>query len=162
MIAEDEVRLAGQLAKALTEASYAVYCAVDGKQADFLARTEPYDVVVLDLGLPKLDGLTLLRRWREAGTLTPVLILTARGSWHEKVHGIDGGADDYMAKPFRMEELLARVRALILRATGSAQVEMRCGGVVSPGAGAARGAGSPLSGPCCLRRTGWTAGGPGG
>jgi two-component system OmpR family response regulator len=82
---------------------------------------------VLDLGLPKIDGLTLLRRWREAGISAPVLILTARGSWHEKVQGIDGGADDYVAKPFRIEEVLARIRALIRRASGIAHAELRCG-----------------------------------
>jgi two-component system OmpR family response regulator len=115
------------LAKALTEAGYAVDCAADGEQADFLARTQEYDAVVLDLGLPKLDGLTLLRRWREAGIFAPVLILTARGSWHEKVQGIDGGADDYVAKPFRIEEVLARIRALIRRSAGIANAELRCG-----------------------------------
>jgi len=99
----------------------------NGERADFLAHTEHHDAVVLDLGLPKVDGLTLLRRWRDTGILVPVLILTARGSWHEKVQGIDGGADDYVAKPFRMEEVLARIRALIRRASGVAQSELRCG-----------------------------------
>ena len=124
---EDEVSLSRQLARALSEAGYAVDCAGDGEQADVLACGEQYDVVVLDLGLPKIDGLTLLRRWRQAGIAVPVLILTARGSWHEKVQGIDGGADDYVAKPFRMEEVLARIRALIRRASGLAQPELRCG-----------------------------------
>jgi two-component system OmpR family response regulator len=118
------------LAKGLAQAGYAVDCAPDGEKADFLAHTQQYDVVVLDLGLPKVDGLTLLRRWRESGIFAPVLILTARGSWHEKVQGIDGGADDYVAKPFRMEEVLARIRALIRRATGLAHVELRCGPLV--------------------------------
>lgn len=127
MVVEDEIRLSRQLAKALTEAGYAVDCAGDGERADFLAHTEQYDAVVLDLGLPKIDGLTLLRGWRQAGILAPVLILTARGSWHEKVQGIDGGADDYVAKPFRIEEVLARIRALIRRASGLAQPELRCG-----------------------------------
>ena len=86
-----------------------------------------YDAIVLDLGLPGIDGLTLLRRWRDAGLSMPVLILTARGSWHEKVQGIDGGADDYVAKPFRVEEVLARLRALIRRASGQLQPELRCG-----------------------------------
>src|SRR5262249_23903649 len=121
------MRLSRQLAKALTEAGYAVDCAADGEQADFLARTQEYDAIVLDLGLPKIDGLTLLRAWREAGIFAPVLILTARGSWHEKVQGIDGGADDYVAKPFRMEEVLARIRALIRRSSGVPQAELRCG-----------------------------------
>ena len=102
-------------------------CAADGEQADFLFQTQEYDAVVLDLGLPKRDGLTLLRLWREAGIFTPVLVLTARGSWHEKVQGIDGGADDYVAKPFRIEEVLARIRALIRRSTGIANAELRCG-----------------------------------
>ena len=114
LIVEDEIRLSRQLAKALTEAGYAVDCAADGEQADFLARTQEYDAVVLDLGLPKLDGLTLLRRWREAGIFAPVLILTARGSWHEKVQGIDGGADDYVAKPFRIEEIEAVLKSRML------------------------------------------------
>jgi two-component system, OmpR family, response regulator len=92
--------------------------------------TESYDVVVLDLGLPQIDGLTLLRRWRRQGLGLPILVLTARGSWHEKVQGIDSGADDYLAKPFRMEELLARLRALIRRATGQLTPELRLGGLV--------------------------------
>ena len=127
LIVEDEAQLSRQLAKELTAAGYAVDAAADGEQADFLAQTEQYDAIVLDLGLPKIDGLTLLRRWREAGIFTPVLILTARGSWHEKVQGIDGGADDYVAKPFRIEEVLARIRALIRRSSGIAQAELRCG-----------------------------------
>jgi two-component system, OmpR family, response regulator len=130
LVVEDEKSLCRQLAKSLADAGYAVDCALDGDQADFLANTERYDAVVLDLGLPKIDGLTLLRRWREVGMLAPVLILTARGSWHEKVQGIDGGADDYVAKPFRIEEVLARIRALIRRATGIAQAELRCGSLV--------------------------------
>jgi two-component system, OmpR family, response regulator len=130
LVVEDEAALCRQLAAALTEAGYAVDSADDGERADSLANTEQYDAVVLDLGLPKIDGLTLLRRWRDAGMFTPVLILTARGSWHEKVQGIDGGADDYVAKPFRMEEVLARIRALIRRATGRAHAELRCGSLV--------------------------------
>ena len=130
LVVEDEKRLARQLADALAEAGYAVDCAHDGEDADYLAHTEQYDTVILDLGLPKVDGLTLLERWRAAGMTSPVLILTARGSWHEKVLGIDGGADDYVAKPFRMEEVLARVRALIRRANGLAQPELRCGELV--------------------------------
>jgi two-component system OmpR family response regulator len=129
LVAEDEARLARQLAIALEAAGYAVDCAADGERVDFLGQTERYDAVVLDLGLPKIDGLTILRRWRDAGLFVPVLVLTARGSWHEKVQGIDGGADDYLAKPFRMEELLARLRGLIRRATGRAAAEIRCGPV---------------------------------
>src|SRR3954467_1914951 len=129
LIVEDEARLAKQLSGALAHAGYAVDCAGDGARADFLAQTERYDAIVLDLGLPKVDGLTILRRWREAGLAMPVLVLTARGSWHEKVHGIDGGADDYVAKPFRMEEVLARLRALIRRSSGQASAELRCGAI---------------------------------
>src|SRR6187399_1189076 len=114
---------------ALGAGGYAADSAGDGVRADYLAQTEGYDAIILDLGLPKIDGLTLLRRWREAGIRVPVLILTARDSWHEKVQGIDGGADDYVAKPFQMEELLARLRALIRRATGQVQPELRCGSV---------------------------------
>ena len=129
LVVEDEALLSEQLAIALGEAGYAVDCAADGERADFLGQTEQYDAVVLDLGLPKIDGLTLLRRWREAGLSMPVLVLTARASWHEKVQGIDGGADDYVAKPFRMEEVLARLRALIRRASGQVSAELRSGGV---------------------------------
>jgi two-component system, OmpR family, response regulator len=127
LVVEDEALLSRQLAAALGEAGYAVDEAADGERADFLAQTEAYDAVVLDLGLPRIDGLTLLRRWRDGGMAVPVLVLTARGSWHEKVQGIDGGADDYVAKPFRMEEVLARVRALIRRASGQLGAEIRVG-----------------------------------
>jgi two-component system OmpR family response regulator len=130
LVVEDETLLSQQLAGALGEAGYAVDCAADGDRADFLGQTEQYDAVVLDLGLPGVDGLTVLRRWRDAGVATPVLILTARGSWHEKVQGIDGGADDYVAKPFRIEEVLARVRALIRRTRGHATPSLRCGALV--------------------------------
>ncbi len=127
LVVEDEARLSDELAAALGHAGYAVDCAPDGERADFLGQTEQYDAVVLDLGLPKVDGLTLLRRWRDAGLTVPVLVLTARDSWHEKVQGIDGGADDYVAKPFRMEEVLARLRALIRRSSGQPSPEIRCG-----------------------------------
>jgi two-component system, OmpR family, response regulator len=130
LVVEDEARLSQQLAAALGEAGYAVDTAADGERADLLAQTEGYDAVVLDLGLPKIDGLTLVRRWRDAGITVPVLVLTARGSWHEKVQGIDGGADDYVSKPFRIEEVLARLRALIRRAAGQVTPELHCGGVV--------------------------------
>ena len=130
LIVEDEARLSKQLACALSEAGYAVDCAADGEQADFLGQTERYDAIVLDLGLPKLDGLKVLRRWREAGLGMPVIVLTARASWHEKVQGIDSGADDYVAKPFRMEELLARLRGLIRRASGQVTPTLRCGRVM--------------------------------
>jgi two-component system OmpR family response regulator len=130
LVVEDETLLADQLAAAGRGAGYAVDCASDGHTADLLAHSEPYDVVVLDLGLPGIDGLSLLRRWRDGGLTTPVLILTARGSWHEKVQGIDGGADDYVAKPFQIEEVLARIRALIRRASGHAQTELRAGTLI--------------------------------
>src|SRR3954452_19267838 len=130
LVVEDEAVLSRQLAGALADAGYAVDCAADGERADFLGQTEQYDAAILDLGLPKTDGLTVLRRWREAGISVPVLVLTARGSWHEKVQGIDGGADDYVSKPFRMEEVLGRLRALIRRASGHVTSDLRCGAVV--------------------------------
>jgi len=129
LVVEDEALLCKQLVSALETAGYAVDFAADGERADFLGQTEHYDAVVLDLGLPKIDGLTILRRWRDAGIFVTVLVLTARGSWHEKVQGIDGGADDYMAKPFRIEEVLARLRALIRRSSGQVHPELRCGAV---------------------------------
>ncbi len=103
---QHEGALADQLAAVLADGGYAVDVARAGGEAEFLGRTERYDVVILDMGLPTLDGLTVLRRWRAAGHQMPVLVLTARGSWHEKVRGIDGGADDYMAKPFQVEEVM--------------------------------------------------------
>ena len=129
LVVEDEAALAKQLTSSFAEAGYAVDHAADGERADFLAQTELYDAMVLDLGLPKTDGLTLLRNWLEAGLATPVLVLTARGSWHDKVRGIDGGADDYVSKPFRIEEVLARLRALIRRASGHLTPELRAGSV---------------------------------
>jgi two-component system OmpR family response regulator len=130
LIIEDEASLARQLTSSIAEAGYAVDHAADGEHADFLAQTEQYDAMVLDLGLPKIDGLTLLRKWRDSGLVTPVLVLTARGSWHEKVQGIDGGADDYVSKPFRLEEVLARLRALMRRASGHLTPELRAGRVM--------------------------------
>jgi two-component system OmpR family response regulator len=130
LVVEDEASLAKQLTSSIAEAGYAVDHAADGERADFLAQTEQYDAMVLDLGLPKIDGLTLLRKWRDSGLATPVLVLTARGSWHEKVQGIDGGADDYVSKPFRIEEVLARLRALMRRASGHLTPEIRAGGVM--------------------------------
>ena len=102
LVVEDEAALRGQLADGLTRAGYAVDSAPDGRRADFLGHTEDYDAIVLDLGLPGVDGLTVLRAWRDAGVSAPVLVLTARGSWSEKVQGIDAGADDYVAKPFQI------------------------------------------------------------
>jgi two-component system OmpR family response regulator len=129
LIVEDEPALSEQLTVALDAAGYAADSARDGPRADFLVRTETYDAVVLDLGLPGVDGLTLLNQWRQSGIAVPVLVLTARASWHEKVQGIDSGADDYVAKPFRMEEVLARLRALLRRASGHATAVLRCGPV---------------------------------
>lgn len=127
LIVEDEPTLAQQLLSAVIAAGYVADHASNGVDAHFMGDTEPYDAVVLDLGLPQIDGLSVLKKWRAAGRGMPVLILTARDSWHEKVAGIDAGADDYLAKPFHMEELLARLRALIRRASGHAASELRCG-----------------------------------
>ena len=130
LVVEDEVALGDSLTAAFGSAGYVVDRATDGVRAEFLGRTESYDAVVLDLGLPGMDGLTLLHQWREAGVTTPVLVLTARASWHEKVAGIDTGADDYVTKPFQIEEVLARLRALIRRASGQASPALRCGTLV--------------------------------
>jgi two-component system OmpR family response regulator len=127
LLVEDDALLRHQLATSLAQQSYAVDVVADGEEAHFLGDTESYDAVVLDLGLPRLDGLTVLKRWRADGRNFPVLILTARDRWQEKVDGIDAGADDYLSKPFRMEELLARVRALIRRANGKASPELLWG-----------------------------------
>ncbi|MGY0780695.1 response regulator [Azospirillum argentinense] len=130
LVVEDDLALARQLAERLEGEGYAVDRAADGEEGQFLGETEPYDAIVLDLGLPRVDGLTVLRSWRAGGITAPVIILTARGAWTEKVQGIDAGADDYLAKPFSMEELLARIRALIRRSKGHASAEIACGGVV--------------------------------
>jgi len=127
LVVEDNAALAAQLRVALADAGFAVDSAADGEEGLFLGETEPHDAVVLDLGLPRLDGLTVLRRWRAAKNGVPVLILTARGSWTEKVEGLNAGADDYLAKPFAMAELVARLHALIRRAHGHAQPEIACG-----------------------------------
>ena len=127
LIVEDEPTLSAQLAEAVRAAGYVVDLADNGVDAHFMGDTEPYDAVLLDLGLPKMDGISVLRKWRVAGRKMPVLILTARDGWHEKVAGIDAGADDYLSKPFHMEELLARLRALIRRAGGHASAELVCG-----------------------------------
>ncbi len=127
LIVEDEPTLQAQLAEALAAAGYVADRADNGVDAHFLGDSEPYDAVILDLGLPRMDGITVLRKWRATGRTMPVLILTARDGWHEKVAGIDAGADDYLTKPFHMEELLARLRALIRRAGGHASAELACG-----------------------------------
>jgi two-component system, OmpR family, response regulator len=127
LLVEDEPTLRAQLRQGLEDAGYAVDEADNGRDAHFLGETETFDAVVLDLGLPVLDGLSVLKRWRDAGRAMPVLILTARDNWSEKVAGIDAGADDYLTKPFHMEELLARLRALIRRANGQASPVLQCG-----------------------------------
>ena len=127
LLAEDEPAIAEHLRRSLTVAGYVVDHAADGEEAHFLGDTESYDAVVLDLGLPARDGLSVLRAWRAGGHRMPVLILTARDSWREKVDGIDAGADDYLAKPFATEELLARLRALLRRAGGHADPVLRHG-----------------------------------
>jgi two-component system OmpR family response regulator len=127
LVVEDESALREQLTEALGRAGYAVDAAADGHVADERVSTERYDAIVLDLGLPGIDGLSLLDRWRQDGVTTPVLVLTARGSWHDKVQGIDRGADDYVSKPFQIEEVLARVRALIRRAAGSTKPVLTAG-----------------------------------
>ncbi|ALV29568.1 response regulator transcription factor [Pannonibacter phragmitetus] len=127
LIVEDDKDLNRQLAEALTEAGYVVDRAYDGEEGHYLGDTEPYDAVVLDLGLPVLDGISVLEKWRRNKRTMPVLILTARDRWSDKVAGIDAGADDYVAKPFHMEEVLARVRALVRRAAGLASNEIECG-----------------------------------
>jgi two-component system OmpR family response regulator len=127
LVVEDDPDLNRQLVAALSDAGYAVDTAFDGEEGHFLGDTEPYDAVVLDIGLPKKDGLSVLEQWRRDQRKMPVLILTARERWSDKVVGMDAGADDYVAKPFHMEEVLARLRALLRRAAGHAHNEMECG-----------------------------------
>ncbi|TCD14130.1 response regulator transcription factor [Oricola cellulosilytica] len=127
LVVEDDISLNDQLRSALEDAGYVVDAANDGEEGHFLGDTEPYDCVILDIGLPVMDGISVLQRWREDGRAMPVLILTARDRWSDKVSGIDAGADDYVTKPFHVEEVLARVRALIRRAAGHASSEIRCG-----------------------------------
>jgi two-component system OmpR family response regulator len=127
LVVEDDKDLNRQLCEALGDAGYAVDRAFDGEEGHFLGDTEPYDAAVLDIGLPQMDGISVLERWRRDGRKMPVLILTARDRWSDKVAGIDAGADDYVTKPFHIEEVLARVRALIRRAAGHASSELTCG-----------------------------------
>ncbi len=129
LVVEDDKDLNRQIAQALEQSGYAVDRAFDGEEGCYLGETEPYDAVVLDIGLPKKDGVTILEEWRAAGRDMPVLILTARDRWSDKVQGFDAGADDYVSKPFHMEEVLARIRALLRRAAGHATNEIICGGV---------------------------------
>jgi two-component system OmpR family response regulator len=129
LLVEDDPDLSRQLKLALGDAGYAVDHAADGEEAHYLGEAEPYDAVILDLGLPKIDGVSVLERWRRESITTPVLILTARDNWSQKVAGFDAGADDYLTKPFHTEELLARLRALLRRSAGHATPNLSCGGL---------------------------------
>lgn len=129
LVVEDDKDLNRQLVTALQNAGYAVDTALDGEEGHFLGETEPYDAVILDLGLPRMDGVSVLEKWRRAGRTMPVLILTARDRWSDKVQGFDAGADDYVTKPFHLEEVLARLRALVRRAAGHATSEFTIGPV---------------------------------
>jgi two-component system, OmpR family, response regulator len=129
LVVEDDADLNRQLVSALGDAGYVVDKALDGEEGHYLGETEPYDAVILDLGLPILDGVSVLEKWRRAGKKMPVLILTARDRWSDKVAGFDAGADDYVTKPFHMEEVLARIRALVRRTAGHATSEIECGPV---------------------------------
>jgi two-component system OmpR family response regulator len=129
LIVEDNKLVARQIKDSLEQELFVVDVAHDGEEGWFLGDTEPYDAVILDLGLPKMDGLSLLKKWRQASNLVPVLILTSRDSWPEKVAGLRAGADDYLSKPFEFEEMLARVEALIRRASGNASPLLACGPV---------------------------------
>jgi two-component system OmpR family response regulator len=127
LVVEDDLDVARQVSDTLRQAMYVVDVVHDGEEGWFLGDTEPYDVVILDLGLPKLDGLSVLQQWRQTGREMPVLILTARDTWREKVAGLRAGADDYLAKPFELEEMLARVEALIRRSSGHSRPVLECG-----------------------------------
>ena len=145
LLVEDDPDLSRQLKMALDDAGYAVDHAADGEEGHFLGETEPYDAVILDLGLPKMDGVSVLERWRRENVGTPVLILTARDNWSQKVAGFDAGADDYLTKPFHTEELLARLRALVRRSAGHASPSLSCGGMrLDPRAARASVNGEPL------------------
>ena len=130
LVVEDNTDVTRQIKSALTQELYVVDVAFDGEEGLFLGETEPYDAIILDLGLPKLDGLSVLQKWRSAGNEVPVLILTSRDTWREKVTGLRAGADDYLAKPFEFEELLARLEALIRRSSKRASPALTCGNVV--------------------------------
>lgn len=130
LVVEDDKDLNRQIKESLEDAGYVVDTSTDGEDGHFLGDTEPYDCVILDIGLPLMDGISVLQRWRDDGRTMPVILLTARDRWNDKVAGIDAGADDYVAKPFHIEEVLARVRALIRRASGHATSEITCGPLV--------------------------------
>ncbi len=145
LLVEDDPDLSRQLKLALADAGYAVDHAADGEEAHYLGEAEPYDAVILDLGLPKIDGVSVLERWRRESIATPVLILTARDNWSQKVAGFDAGADDYLTKPFHTEELLARLRALLRRSAGHATPNLACGGLsLDPRSARANVNGEPL------------------
>lgn len=127
LVVEDDKELNRQLCTALVDAGYVVDTAHDGEEGHYLGDTEPYDAVILDIGLPQMDGISVVEKWRRGGRIMPVLMLTARDRWSDKVAGIDAGADDYVTKPFHIEEVLARVRALIRRTAGHASSELVCG-----------------------------------
>ena len=127
LVAEDDAALRTRIASALQEAGFAVDLVADGQQAEFAGQTEDFDAAVLDLGLPGMDGLSVLTRWREAERRFPVLVLTARARWHDKLAGFNAGADDYLTKPFQLEELIVRLRALIRRSAGHAHPLLACG-----------------------------------
>jgi len=129
LVVEDDVDLNRQVCAALEDAGYVVDKAFDGEEGHFLGDTEPYDAIVLDIGLPQKDGISVIEEWRRDGRNMPVLMLTARDRWSDKVQGIDAGADDYVAKPFHMEEVLARIRALVRRSAGIASNEIEIGSV---------------------------------
>ncbi len=130
LLAEDDLQLAERIRAALSSAGFVVLHAANGRDAEYLGHVEPIDAVVLDLGLPCMDGLTALERWRQADLAMPVLVLTARSRWHDKLAGFEAGADDYMTKPFHAEELVLRLRALIRRSAGHAHPRLRCGPLV--------------------------------
>lgn len=130
LVVEDDRDINRQVVKALEEAGYVADKAFDGEEGGYLGETEPYDAIILDMGLPKADGVSVLRNWRSSGVKTPVIILTARDRWSDKVDGFDAGADDYVTKPFHMEELMARVRAILRRVAGHATSQISCGPVV--------------------------------
>jgi two-component system OmpR family response regulator len=130
LVVEDDRDINRQVVNALEEAGYVADKAFDGEEGGYLGENEPYDAIILDMGLPKTDGVSVLQKWRRAGIKTPVIILTARDRWSDKVDGFDAGADDYVTKPFHMEELMARVRALLRRAAGHATSQIACGPVV--------------------------------
>ena len=129
LVVEDDKDINRQVVAALEEAGYVADKAYDGEEGGYLGESEPYDAIILDMGLPKADGVTVLQNWRRAGVKTPVIILTARDRWSDKVDGFDAGADDYVTKPFHMEELMARVRAILRRAAGHATSQIACGPV---------------------------------